>query len=155
MFIFAYILYEPMHPFQLLFLSQRCVFLHVKIHDTHGKRRSNKGGAQVIVEHKYMLFALMETYSWTTLCHAAKMSLTDALVIVGGFTLLFHFMKAARKCYCGFREFILSEFWQVDLRTYGQWAGKVQNLISFWFVEFSETFGQRIHRKLYIIVGDK
>ncbi|XP_019719786.1 hydroxysteroid (20-beta) dehydrogenase 2 [Hippocampus comes] len=50
------------------------------------------------------------------------MSLTDALVIIGGFTLVFYSMKAARKCYCGFREFILSQFWQVDLRTYGQWA---------------------------------
>ncbi|XP_077361327.1 hydroxysteroid (20-beta) dehydrogenase 2 [Festucalex cinctus] len=50
------------------------------------------------------------------------MSLTDALVIIGGFTFVFYSLKAAWKCYFGFREFILSEFWQVDLRTYGQWA---------------------------------
>ncbi|XP_061607710.1 hydroxysteroid (20-beta) dehydrogenase 2 isoform X2 [Phyllopteryx taeniolatus] len=50
------------------------------------------------------------------------MSWTDALVIIGGLTLIFYSMKAAWKCCRGFREFILSEFWRVDLRTYGQWA---------------------------------
>ncbi|XP_073335475.1 hydroxysteroid (20-beta) dehydrogenase 2 [Pagrus major] len=50
------------------------------------------------------------------------MSFTDALTIVGGFTVVFHLLKLAWKCWCGFREFILSERWQVDLRTYGKWA---------------------------------
>ncbi|XP_070700135.1 hydroxysteroid (20-beta) dehydrogenase 2 [Pempheris klunzingeri] len=50
------------------------------------------------------------------------MSLTDILAIVGGFTFGFHLLKLAWRCWCGFREFVLSEVWQVDLRTYGQWA---------------------------------
>lgn len=50
------------------------------------------------------------------------MSLTDVLAVVGGFTLVFYLLKLAWRCWCGFREFVLSEHWQVDLRTYGQWA---------------------------------
>ncbi|XP_037126651.1 hydroxysteroid (20-beta) dehydrogenase 2 isoform X1 [Syngnathus acus] len=83
--------------------------------DRHGgKRWSNKGGAQVIMEYKYLF--------WITSVHRAKMAWSDALMIIGGFTLIFYSIKAAWKCYQGFKEFILSEFWQVDLRTYGQWA---------------------------------
>uniref|UniRef100_A0A671Y4X8 Hydroxysteroid (20-beta) dehydrogenase 2 n=1 Tax=Sparus aurata TaxID=8175 RepID=A0A671Y4X8_SPAAU len=51
-----------------------------------------------------------------------KMSFTDALTIVGGFVVVFHLLRLAWRCWCGFREYILSERWQVDLRTYGQWA---------------------------------
>ncbi|XP_044227300.1 hydroxysteroid (20-beta) dehydrogenase 2 [Thunnus albacares] len=50
------------------------------------------------------------------------MSFTDGLAIIGGFTIVFHLLKLAWRCWCGFREFVLSEFWQVNLRTYGQWA---------------------------------
>ncbi|XP_057677356.1 hydroxysteroid (20-beta) dehydrogenase 2 isoform X2 [Corythoichthys intestinalis] len=50
------------------------------------------------------------------------MSWTDALVVIGGLTLVFYAMKCAWKCCCGFRDFILSSIWQVDLRSYGQWA---------------------------------
>ncbi|XP_040907725.1 hydroxysteroid (20-beta) dehydrogenase 2 [Toxotes jaculatrix] len=50
------------------------------------------------------------------------MSFTDVLTIIGGFTIVFHLLKLAWKCWCGLREFVLSEFWQVDLRTHGQWA---------------------------------
>ncbi|XP_008297217.1 hydroxysteroid (20-beta) dehydrogenase 2 [Stegastes partitus] len=50
------------------------------------------------------------------------MSLTDMLAIVGGFTLVFYLLKLAWGCWCGFREFVLSEHWKVDLRTYGRWA---------------------------------
>ncbi|XP_054873234.1 hydroxysteroid (20-beta) dehydrogenase 2 isoform X2 [Amphiprion ocellaris] len=50
------------------------------------------------------------------------MSLTDMLATVGGFTLVFYLLKLAWRCWCGFREYVLSEHWQVDLRTYGQWA---------------------------------
>ncbi|KAM9846257.1 hydroxysteroid (20-beta) dehydrogenase 2 isoform 2-T2 [Aulostomus maculatus] len=50
------------------------------------------------------------------------MLFTDILVVVGGCSLLFHLLKLVWKCWCGFREFILSEFLQVDLRKYGQWA---------------------------------
>ncbi|XP_069572577.1 hydroxysteroid (20-beta) dehydrogenase 2 [Brachyistius frenatus] len=50
------------------------------------------------------------------------MSSTDLLVIVGGFTVVFYLLKLTLRVWCGFREFVLSEHWQVDLRTYGQWA---------------------------------
>lgn len=54
------------------------------------------------------------------------MSFTDVLAIVGGFSVVFHLLKVAWRCWRGFREFVLSELWQVDLRTYGQWAGNVE-----------------------------
>lgn len=57
------------------------------------------------------------------------MSFTAGLAIVGGFTVAFHLLTLAWRCWCGFREFVLSEFWQVDLRTYGQWAGKVKERV--------------------------
>ncbi|XP_038564949.1 hydroxysteroid (20-beta) dehydrogenase 2 [Micropterus salmoides] len=50
------------------------------------------------------------------------MSFSDVLAILGGFTVVFHLLKLVWRCWCGFREFVLSELWQVDLRTYGQWA---------------------------------
>ncbi|XP_037604840.1 hydroxysteroid (20-beta) dehydrogenase 2 [Sebastes umbrosus] len=50
------------------------------------------------------------------------MSFTDVLAIVGGFTVVFHLLKLAWRCWCGFRQFVLSELWHVDLRKYGQWA---------------------------------
>uniref|UniRef100_A0A673CFC8 Hydroxysteroid (20-beta) dehydrogenase 2 n=1 Tax=Sphaeramia orbicularis TaxID=375764 RepID=A0A673CFC8_9TELE len=54
-----------------------------------------------------------------TLC---KMLLTDGLAIVGGFIVVLLLLKLLWRCWCGFRQFVLSEIWQVDLRTYGQWA---------------------------------
>ncbi|CAN9501753.1 unnamed protein product [Ophioblennius macclurei] len=50
------------------------------------------------------------------------MSLHDLLAIVGSFTVSFYLLKLFWKCWCGYREFILSEHWQVDLRTFGKWA---------------------------------
>ncbi|XP_032389892.1 hydroxysteroid (20-beta) dehydrogenase 2 isoform X2 [Etheostoma spectabile] len=50
------------------------------------------------------------------------MSFTELLAIFGGFTVVFYLLKLAWKCWCGFRQFVLSELWHVDLRTYGQWA---------------------------------
>ncbi|KAL7389737.1 hypothetical protein ABVT39_008879 [Epinephelus coioides] len=50
------------------------------------------------------------------------MSFTEVLAIFGGFTVIFYMLKLAWGCWCGFRQFFLSELWQVDLRTYGQWA---------------------------------
>ncbi|XP_059207591.1 hydroxysteroid (20-beta) dehydrogenase 2 [Centropristis striata] len=50
------------------------------------------------------------------------MSFTDMLTIIGGFVVLFHLLKLAWRCWCGFRQFFLSDFWHADLRTYGQWA---------------------------------
>ncbi|XP_075957751.1 hydroxysteroid (20-beta) dehydrogenase 2 [Anarhichas minor] len=50
------------------------------------------------------------------------MSFIDALAIIGGFTVVFHLLTLAWRCWCGFRQFVLSELWHVDLKTYGQWA---------------------------------
>ncbi|KAG7484836.1 hypothetical protein MATL_G00053720 [Megalops atlanticus] len=48
--------------------------------------------------------------------------LLHGLVVIGGFTVLFYLFKFSWKCWCGFRAYVLSEYWQTDLRTYGQWA---------------------------------
>ncbi|XP_054482415.1 hydroxysteroid (20-beta) dehydrogenase 2 [Anoplopoma fimbria] len=50
------------------------------------------------------------------------MSFTDVLAIIGGFTVVFLLLRLAWRCWCGFRQFVLSEIWHVDLKTYGQWA---------------------------------
>lgn len=54
------------------------------------------------------------------------MLFADLLAIIGGMTVTFYLLKITCRCWCGFREFVLSSKWQVDLRTYGQWAGKVK-----------------------------
>ncbi|XP_029925228.1 hydroxysteroid (20-beta) dehydrogenase 2 [Myripristis murdjan] len=50
------------------------------------------------------------------------MSFSGGLAIVGGFTVFFHLLKLTWRCWCGFKAFVLSEVWQVDLKIYGQWA---------------------------------
>ncbi|XP_076024380.1 hydroxysteroid (20-beta) dehydrogenase 2 isoform X2 [Genypterus blacodes] len=50
------------------------------------------------------------------------MSLTGGLATIGALTLVLHLLKLTWRCWCGFREFFLSEIWQVDLKSYGQWA---------------------------------
>ncbi|KAM6983365.1 hydroxysteroid (20-beta) dehydrogenase 2 [Tautogolabrus adspersus] len=50
--------------------------------------------------------------------HCCKMSFSAALAVVGGLTVVFF----AWRVWCGLREFVLSQFWQEDLRTFGQWA---------------------------------
>lgn len=59
------------------------------------------------------------------------MSFPELLTVIGGFTVIFHLLRLAWRCWCGFREFVLSELWQVDLRTYGRWAGKLKNNIRY------------------------
>lgn len=54
------------------------------------------------------------------------MSFTDKLAVIGGFTVVFQLLRLAWRCWCGFRQFVLSELWHVDLKTYGQWAGNVK-----------------------------
>ncbi|XP_015257025.1 PREDICTED: very-long-chain 3-oxoacyl-CoA reductase-like [Cyprinodon variegatus] len=51
-----------------------------------------------------------------------KAVLTDTLALFGGLTVVFCLLKFTWKCWCGLRQFVLSEHWQQDLRTYGQWA---------------------------------
>lgn len=58
------------------------------------------------------------------------MSVTDILAIFGGLTVVYHLLKVVWRCCCGFREFVLSEVWQVDLRSYGRWAGTVENVFN-------------------------
>ncbi|KAE8288178.1 Very-long-chain 3-oxoacyl-CoA reductase [Larimichthys crocea] len=50
------------------------------------------------------------------------MSLSAALAIVGGFLVVFHLTRLVWRCWCGLRQFVLSQFWQVDFRKFGQWA---------------------------------
>ncbi|KAM8897477.1 hydroxysteroid (20-beta) dehydrogenase 2 isoform 2-T2 [Spinachia spinachia] len=50
------------------------------------------------------------------------MSFTDLLAVIGGLTVVFQLLRLAWRCWCGFRQFVLSELWHVDLKTYGQWA---------------------------------
>uniref|UniRef100_A0A3Q3AQM8 Hydroxysteroid (20-beta) dehydrogenase 2 n=1 Tax=Kryptolebias marmoratus TaxID=37003 RepID=A0A3Q3AQM8_KRYMA len=49
-------------------------------------------------------------------------SLTDVLAFFGGLAVAFYLLKLTWRCWCGLREFVLSEHWQVDFRTYGRWA---------------------------------
>ncbi|KAM4547572.1 hydroxysteroid (20-beta) dehydrogenase 2 [Fundulus diaphanus] len=51
-----------------------------------------------------------------------KTSLTDTLAVFGGLTVALCLLRFTWRCWCGFRQFFLSEQWQVDLRKYGQWA---------------------------------
>ncbi|XP_074528525.1 hydroxysteroid (20-beta) dehydrogenase 2 [Halichoeres trimaculatus] len=46
------------------------------------------------------------------------MPFTDALAIVGGLTVVYLVWRV----WCGFREYVLSLFWQEDLLKFGQWA---------------------------------
>lgn len=50
---------------------------------------------------------------------------TDVLAFIGGLIILFYLLKFTWRCWCGLRQFVLSEHWQVDFRKYGQWAGNV------------------------------
>ncbi|KAF6728780.1 Very-long-chain 3-oxoacyl-CoA reductase [Oryzias melastigma] len=44
------------------------------------------------------------------------------LAVFGGITIVFYLLKFTWKCWGGFKEFVLSEHWQVDLKKYGGWA---------------------------------
>ncbi|XP_035289197.1 very-long-chain 3-oxoacyl-CoA reductase isoform X2 [Anguilla anguilla] len=49
----------------------------------------------------------------------------SGLVAIGGFTVLFYFLKFSWKFWCGVRVYVLSEYWKTDLRKYGQWAERL------------------------------
>lgn len=53
------------------------------------------------------------------------LTLEKLVTAVGYMTLLFYLLKWSWKCWCGFRIYVQSEFWQADLTVYGQWAGKL------------------------------
>lgn len=57
------------------------------------------------------------------------MSVTVVLAIVGGIIVVFYLLKLFWTCWHGLQEYFLSEIWKVDLRRYGQWAGKVRENI--------------------------
>uniref|UniRef100_A0A3P9J3Z5 Hydroxysteroid (20-beta) dehydrogenase 2 n=1 Tax=Oryzias latipes TaxID=8090 RepID=A0A3P9J3Z5_ORYLA len=44
------------------------------------------------------------------------------LAIFGGITIVFYLLKFTWKSWCGFKEFVLSEYWPVNLKKYGTWA---------------------------------
>ncbi|KAJ8347703.1 hypothetical protein SKAU_G00262920 [Synaphobranchus kaupii] len=48
--------------------------------------------------------------------------LFPGLVVIGGFSFLFYFLKFSWKVWWGVRVYVLSEYWKTDLRKYGQWA---------------------------------
>ncbi|XP_031428377.1 hydroxysteroid (20-beta) dehydrogenase 2 [Clupea harengus] len=50
------------------------------------------------------------------------LSVESLVLVVGYITLLYYLLNWSWKCWCGFKVYIQSEFWQVDLRAYGQWA---------------------------------
>ncbi|TWW74849.1 Very-long-chain 3-oxoacyl-CoA reductase [Takifugu flavidus] len=50
------------------------------------------------------------------------MSSAGLLAFIGGLVVVYQLVKLAWRCWCGFRQFVLSAFWQVDLRSYGKWA---------------------------------
>lgn len=53
-----------------------------------------------------------------------RMSSAGLLAFIGGLIAVCQVVKLVWRCWCGFRQFVLSAFWQVDLRSYGKWAGK-------------------------------
>ncbi|KAK7925553.1 hypothetical protein WMY93_007863 [Mugilogobius chulae] len=50
------------------------------------------------------------------------MLLSDTLATVGVLTVLWHLLRLLWSCWRGFSQYFISQFWQVDLRRYGQWA---------------------------------
>lgn len=55
-----------------------------------------------------------------------KTLLTDVLAVFGLLILALCLLKLTWKCCRGFRQYVLSSLCQVNLRAYGQWAGKVK-----------------------------
>ncbi|XP_062392360.1 hydroxysteroid (20-beta) dehydrogenase 2 [Sardina pilchardus] len=53
---------------------------------------------------------------------ATFLSVEKLVCVVGCIALIYYLLKWSWKCWCGFRVYVLSEFWQTDLRVYGQWA---------------------------------
>lgn len=53
-----------------------------------------------------------------------KMTSVGLLAFIGGLVGVWQLVKLVWRCWCGFRQFVLSACWQVDLRSYGKWAGK-------------------------------
>uniref|UniRef100_A0A672PKP0 Very-long-chain 3-oxoacyl-CoA reductase-like n=1 Tax=Sinocyclocheilus grahami TaxID=75366 RepID=A0A672PKP0_SINGR len=47
------------------------------------------------------------------------------LCSIGSITVVYYMLRWSWQCWHGFKVYVLSEIWQTDLRTYGQWAGKV------------------------------
>ena len=120
---------------QVLLSWQQHTHMHTHTR-THTQREgwSSEGGALheravISSDMKLGLTTFLNAYYEAILLspeRCCKMSFTDALTIVGGLAVVFHLLRLAWRCWCGFREFILSERWQVDLRTYGKWAGNIK-----------------------------
>ncbi|XP_030637914.1 hydroxysteroid (20-beta) dehydrogenase 2 [Chanos chanos] len=54
---------------------------------------------------------------------AAELELSVwVLSVIGAITALYYLLKWSWLCWRGFKVYVVSEFWPVDLRSYGQWA---------------------------------
>uniref|UniRef100_A0A3B3ZFI2 Uncharacterized protein n=1 Tax=Periophthalmus magnuspinnatus TaxID=409849 RepID=A0A3B3ZFI2_9GOBI len=65
----------------------------------------------------------------TYFSYSCTMQLSDTLALVGGLSVLWNLLRLLWRCWRGFRQYILSQFWQVDLRGYGQWAVPVNQSV--------------------------
>ncbi|XP_062341431.1 hydroxysteroid (20-beta) dehydrogenase 2 [Osmerus eperlanus] len=54
--------------------------------------------------------------------HVLDSVLLCGLVFIGGLYVLYYFVTWSWRCWRGFRAYVLSEIWHVNLKTYGQWA---------------------------------
>ncbi|CAG02897.1 unnamed protein product [Tetraodon nigroviridis] len=50
------------------------------------------------------------------------MTSVGLLAFIGGLIGVCQLVKLVWRCWCGFRQFVLSALWQVDLRSFGKWA---------------------------------
>lgn len=97
----------------------------------HTEGRSCVGGTSPI---KRCLWVSLQNKDWhlflrflqsllrPELC--CRMASAGLVAFIGGLIGVCQLVKLVWKCWCGFRQFVLSAFWQVDLRSYGEWAGK-------------------------------
>uniref|UniRef100_H3D2I3 Hydroxysteroid (20-beta) dehydrogenase 2 n=1 Tax=Tetraodon nigroviridis TaxID=99883 RepID=H3D2I3_TETNG len=51
-----------------------------------------------------------------------RMTSVGLLAFIGGLIGVCQLVKLVWRCWCGFRQFVLSALWQVDLRSFGKWA---------------------------------
>ena len=115
--------------FTLMTAAHTHMHAHTRTQGVEQWRRSTTCKSCHILWHKLGLTTFLNACYEAVLLSpelCCKMSFTDALTIVGGLAVVFHLLRLAWRCWCGFREFILSERWQVDLRTYGKWAGNIK-----------------------------
>lgn len=97
----------------------------------HAEGWSSVGGTPLIKRCLWASFQNRDGHlflpSWWSLLSpefCCRMTSVGLLVFIGGFIGVCQLVKLLWRCWRGFRQFVLSAFWQVDLRSYGEWAGK-------------------------------